>query len=106
MTKQEQIREGIAKHFRPHTLGDVEDDLSGFISCTGTMKLWRYEADELLEYLHSQGVVIKVERKLPGDCGLCSYLINDRGLDTNLKKWVCLSPSGKCVATESLIGEE
>ena len=60
-TEREGIREGIAKHFRPHTLGDVEDDLSGFIHCTGTMELWRHQADELLEYLHSQGVVVKVE---------------------------------------------
>lgn len=62
---KQSIREGIAKHFRPHTLGDVEDDLSGFISCTGTMELWKYQADELIEYLKSEGLVKVVEGELP-----------------------------------------
>ena len=61
MGKREEIKEGIAKHFRPHQLGRVEEDISGLISCTGTMELWRYQADELLEYLHSKGIVMKVE---------------------------------------------
>lgn len=61
MEKRKEIREGIAKHFRPHQLGDVETDITGFISCTQTMEYWRYQADELMEYLHSRGVVMKVE---------------------------------------------
>jgi len=65
MSKQAEIREGIAKHFRPHTLGDVEDDLSDFIDCSGTMELWRLQADELIQYLHTQGVVMKTVGELP-----------------------------------------
>jgi len=58
MTRQEEIFEGIAKHFRPHTFGDIDDDLTGFIAgeAVGTMELYRVKADELLNYLHSQGV--------------------------------------------------
>lgn len=65
MPTREEIREGVAKHFRPHTLGDVEDDLSGVVACTGTMELWRYQAEELLEWLHENDVVIKVDSAEP-----------------------------------------
>jgi len=66
-SKVETLREGIAKHFRPHTLGDIDDDLTGIISgvAVGTMELYRIQADELIEWLDSQGVVRKVERELP-----------------------------------------
>jgi len=49
MTKQEEIRGGIEK-IRREALGN---DCSGYLT------------DAILNYLHSQGVVIKVERELP-----------------------------------------
>ena len=51
MTKQEEIREGIA-----NILMDCGDEY------------WKHcsmEAELILIYLHSQGVVLKVERELP-----------------------------------------
>jgi len=52
MTKQQEIREWIEMHLRlaPVPLDDIE-------SATTT----------LLAYLHSKGVVIKVDRELPGN---------------------------------------
>ncbi len=69
MTKQEEIEEGIGRILDVHDRGDGESHL--WCAC--------YEGDlgddypkakaeaikEILEYLHFQGVVIKVERAYP-----------------------------------------
>ena len=48
MTKQEEIREGVAKYINQYSELGLE-------VCAGM----------IMDYLHSQGVVIKVERELP-----------------------------------------
>lgn len=56
MTKQQEIREGIARA------------IGGIIFDTGRVMDYcdcHLYADMLLSYLHSQGVVLKVERELP-----------------------------------------
>ncbi len=50
MTKQEEIREGLIEICRERTSG-----------------AGKVLAGEILDYLHSQGVVIKVDRELPDD---------------------------------------
>ena len=56
MTKQEEIREGIKEILLPSGKESVITPyMSGIVS------------QLIMEYLHSQGVVIKVERELP-DC--------------------------------------
>ena len=53
MSKQEEIREGVGKRLDLYIdEGSVEERLIK-------------RADKILSYLHSQGVVIKVERELP-----------------------------------------
>ena len=52
MTKQEEIWDGVTELMRESVGGS-----------------WHtYETDRILTYLHSQGVVIKVERELPPSC--------------------------------------
>lgn len=61
-SKQEEIKEGVK---------DIIIDNSGNISCLYTeprnlhVELCLNIADKILSYLHSQGVVIKVDRELP-----------------------------------------
>jgi len=55
MTKQEEIREGLGNviaQWHPLVTGDL--------------------LDAILSYLHSQGVVIKVDRELPKECQDCA----------------------------------
>ena len=73
MTKREKIRERFAVEFylwsvpqKPWT--EAEEYKKGI--CLSI-------ADELLEYLHSQGVAIKVERELPRD--ICQDVIDTIG---------------------------
>jgi len=54
LTKQEEIRKGIET----------------IISDQGYYFPWGKTAQEILAYLHSQGVVIKVEKELPSDKNL------------------------------------
>ena len=73
MTKQEEIREGIAeflwkrgaKHTRfwPFSALEKVEKESPYLK--GTRQAYLKKVDQLLSYLHSQGVVIKVERELP-----------------------------------------
>ena len=62
MTRQEKIRGGIAKvlhaednpfPFKPTWEEEIEKDY------------WYWYADKLIQYLDSQGVVLKVEKELP-----------------------------------------
>ena len=50
MTKQEEIREGVYKQIRSDVVGHSRTS---------------YLAEGIINYLHSQGVVIKVDRELP-----------------------------------------
>ena len=59
MTKQEEIREGIAK-IEVGNLWDMEDNRIGALCEIG-----KDGASRVIDYLHSQGVVIQVERELP-----------------------------------------
>jgi len=62
MTKQEEIREGIINILEPYAF-------SGTITSSDGYYFFCDKADDvitaILSYLHSQGVVIKVERELP-----------------------------------------
>ena len=61
MSKQEEIREWVAKWFQAHERPYTTDTI---FKCT----IWDSDyklADQVLSYLHSQGVVIKVDRELP-----------------------------------------
>ena len=57
MTKQEEIREGINHYLTKQFICDEDREVPED-ECL-------HEANALLAYLHSQGVVIKVEKKLP-----------------------------------------
>ena len=57
MTKQEEIREGLAEE-----LCKIN---GGIWNAANYNDYWLEKADGALSYLHSQGVVIKVERELP-----------------------------------------
>lgn len=60
MTGQQKIREGTAKFLYEARGGkNWEKSIN--------REEWLNHAGELLAYLHSQGVVIKVERELPGN---------------------------------------
>ena len=64
MTKQEKIREGIARElcyewWNPITQWEDLDDMN--------RKIYYCLADAVLSYLHKQGVVIRVKGKLPFD---------------------------------------
>ena len=74
MTKQKEIREGIARKLRVRILGTAErtspDDFTGITpwdELTDAYKRthWLDEADEFLVYLDKVGVVIKVTQKYP-----------------------------------------
>ncbi len=52
MTKQEKIREG------------VRDIIEGYFDCDSEAT-YQHFRDEILDYLHSAGCVLKVERELP-----------------------------------------
>lgn len=70
MNKREIIREGIAKRVwnidRPDSLPTWEElKKDTHEQCQMEVKNHLIDADYLLEYLHSQGVVIKVDKELP-----------------------------------------
>ena len=72
MTKQEEIREGILKiiHFYNRGTTDAND---------------AQLRDKLISYLHSQGVVIKVDRELPENpiwATLEKTVISGAGIET------------------------
>ncbi len=61
MTKQEEIREGIESLFKGSMSAIIHD--FQFHELTSD---WRKEfTNRVLKYLHSQGVVIKVDKELP-----------------------------------------
>ncbi len=89
MTKQEEIREGIAK-------GLAHCDIIEWEELTNENKQhYLSEADRIRNYLHSQGVVIKVDRELPNVsksefeewCG--SHLVKDCGETTTMCEDYC-----------------
>lgn len=75
MTKQQKIREGMAKYLREH---------DGIICCSeiecGETDCCECQSEGLLTYLHSQGVVIKVERELPPLSKKVLDILDVRGL--------------------------
>jgi len=58
MTKQEEIREGMAKKLSWILTGEEWSAI-----CEESQSTFLADTDELLYYLHSKGVVIKVDRK-------------------------------------------
>lgn len=67
MTKQEEIREGI----------------KGIIASYHNQVPFADEVPEILRYLHSQGCVIKVDRKLTYYAGLNRFV--ERGTDKDVE---------------------
>jgi len=67
MATREEIREGIYQIIK----GNCQ-------SSSGWVGNKAYTMDLIMNYLHSQGVVIKVDRELPTDC--ISYLENEKGI--------------------------
>lgn len=93
MTKQEEMREELAKEFynARASVGDMPWGQAQAVRTIGA-DLAYAKATEILEYLHSQGVVIKVERELPKpeiyiNCwaqsgyALCQYHIEEAGYE-------------------------
>ncbi len=84
MTKQEEIREGIANYLKNKDSCHIDWD-------------WEYGfADEILAYLHSQGVVIKVEGKLP----FVDWNVDERrgflnAIEAGFTAWKSLIEEGK-----------
>ena len=69
MNKQEEIREGIKNLIdkNTHFYKGNYSPLAGTLT-SSRREMWckpSYLADEIFSYLHSQGVVIKVEKELP-----------------------------------------
>ena len=67
MTKQQEIRDGIAYACK---CGNCQNGYIMFRGersrkCYQCYKGYKLDVDAILTYLHSQGVVIKVERELP-----------------------------------------
>lgn len=62
MTKQDIVREGIAKR---HCDGCLRDEQCSFKRVGNKCPEYYGSADEELQYLHSQDVVIRVDRELP-----------------------------------------
>lgn len=71
MTKQEEIREGIARECLKSlklVMGFGMYNFGHWESLTEKEKQsYFYMADQILSYLHSQGIVIKTDRELPAD---------------------------------------
>ena len=59
MTKQEEIREGILKIQKCEDDEGCPDEYEGFDPCP------ECRTNKTIKFLHSQGVVIKVDKKLP-----------------------------------------
>jgi len=95
MDIQEEIREWLATLFFPDKQqiewewGSCEDD---------TAKEDSYElADKVISYLHSQGVVLKVDRELPNDEWLANLKnLIDPGSYYYFKEWTAID-RGKTV---------
>ena len=104
MNKQEEIREGIAKRvccLNPQECGTCK-------KCPDEWEDVAEQVDEILSYLHSQGVVIKVNRELPET--LTIEVLDDTGFlgfRNSKRKFlrVKLAETG-CVAVEPIINEE
>ncbi len=60
MATREEIREGVAKE-----LARQDDELIWGHIKAESQAVFLFEANQILSYLHSQGVAIKVERELP-----------------------------------------
>ena len=101
MTKQEKIREGIKDMLSGWGIGNWDIDHSAI--------------DDLLNYLHSQGAVLKVDRKLPINpikithyLGLSMEEADTRQLEQDCFVQVIQDQMFKAgyVTVEPLIGEE
>jgi len=92
MTKQERIRDGLAKMLwdidRPSHV-PIWEDLKKSTHMQSVMEVENTLTDAmyLIEYLHSQGVVIKVDRELPE----CSIVVEEE-----------LSPGSKAFRRHSI----
>jgi len=67
MTKQEEIREGIAREYMAATGMEYREG-------DGKRSIF---VDQILAYLHSQGCVLKVERELPSYRNAVNKSYND-----------------------------
>ena len=78
---------------------EIQIGLRKFISDKGWRGLNFIEAEEVLtSYLHSQGVVIKVDRELPKKiCNTCKFMTGQEFLDSG---YVAVKPLIKEVANE------
>lgn len=76
MNKQDKIREGIAAFLCNYSGGSSWWYLS-INHMVYKQQEYLEEADEILGYLHSEGVVIKVDRELPQNPYVDSYQGND-----------------------------
>ena len=66
MTKQEKIRDGMAERCFENCDGATQEQCDELNKKYDAVDACRYcGADQVLAYLHSQGVVIKVKRELP-----------------------------------------
>ena len=97
MTKQEEIREGLAKSGYERMFDASWDELR---HNSVERHLWLMVADTQMAYLHSQGVVLKVE----GDEPYCK----EHPHEVNLNCFICGIKVGKRhpVSVEPLIKEE
>jgi len=98
MTKQEEIREGIAELFYKNWAEQSPNPYTSFGKLAkGVRDIYLKSADEFLSYLHSQGVVIKVK------CPDCVWSQFGEGA-------VGMTPCYRCNSTgyiiEPLIGDE
>lgn len=64
MAKQEEIKKGLERICAKVRLIEAGHDSQGIYGAMG-YKYLEPKVDEILSYLHSQGVVIKVDRELP-----------------------------------------
>jgi len=116
MTKQEEIREGIAQRiwdFRRSVSGlQANNEWEGLLEGGAAKRLTRAMAKEIMGYEDSQGVVIKVDRELPENPyelkAQQAWDIND-GNSVAYKRWYgyrrCLEDMAGYVAVEPLTGE-
>ena len=101
MTKRKEIREGIAKI----VFNARQPDSDFECLYKHQQEAWRCVADKLLSYLHSQGVVIKVDRELPKchECGGKKFVYGEPENWKTLRLCPTCYGMGGYVAVEPLI---
>lgn len=94
--KQQEIREGIARHY----YNDTNYGHLSWVKCPSEDKEMYYGfADEEIRQLHAQGVVRKVKRELPE-----RVWYNDWGGESGKAGYdLCKEDMAGCAATEPLI---